>query len=299
MPHTYCINLSMDILSYISSFTTVHGDIHETILQNNQVINRLMMSVNDKQLYELLLTMCRHGRLDYVKMAIEYGAPFRKQLKRDRHPMHVACGYGQSNVVEFLLNKNINPNKIDSSGLTPISIACIFGHDSCVDLLVSRVSKNSLNKHGFAPLHYACLNGHVSTCMLLLKRGANIHITTDESGLLHLLCASENPTNVSMMKLLLEQKIDVNAQDKFGKTALHHACKNKKSEYFAELMSVTGVDINATDIYNMTPLHVACCYGFVEGVEMLLNRGAKTDVKDLDGCCAREFAGGECGKFFV
>ncbi|KAM7259722.1 hypothetical protein ACFE04_015463 [Oxalis oulophora] len=54
-------------------------------------------------------------------------------------------------------------------------------------------------------------------------------------------------------------------------------------EGMRELLDDEGVDVNFRDIDDRTALHVAACQGFIQAVQLLLNRGAHVDSKDRWG----------------
>ncbi len=90
--------------------------------------------------------------------------------------------------------------------------------------------------------------------------------------------------NYRLINLLLHQiKIDVNIEDKKGKTALYWACCNGL-KYVAEILIGWGANVNVQDLTNRTtPLFWACYHGELELAEILLENGAKINAKDVKG----------------
>ena len=78
--------------------------------------------------------------------------------------------------------------------------------------------------------------------------------------------------NIEAVKQHLAAGTDVNAKDKYGRTALHHAA-NKE---IAELLIAKGADVNAKRDYGWTPLMDAARKGHKEIVELLRKHGGKT-----------------------
>jgi ankyrin repeat protein len=85
-----------------------------------------------------------------------------------------------------------------------------------------------------------------------------------------------------MAELLLANKADVNAKDKFGMTPLHDATVRGHKEV-AELLLAKRAQVNARDMDNWTPLHFAASNGHKDVAELLLSNGARINAKDVKG----------------
>ena len=109
-----------------------------------------------------------------------------------------ACWSGDCNVVEFLIDKVVDINRVIFDGCSYLHIVCSF--------------KN-------ADINY------YNIAKLLLDNGININ-SVDHYGdtCLHCACQYNSPNSISVIKLLIENNIDVNAKDECGLTALHHVC---------------------------------------------------------------------------
>lgn len=58
-----------------------------------------------------------------------------------RKCLHYAADYGQSEVLEFLLQKGAEVDSLDKHGITPILAAIWEGHTPCVRLLLEKGAK--------------------------------------------------------------------------------------------------------------------------------------------------------------
>jgi len=89
-------------------------------------------------------------------------------------------------------------------------------------------------------------------------------------------------------KLLLQDGVNVDVRDRYGYTPLHKACMRGNKELVSLLLD-KGADIQAIcyedgEYPGSTPLFLATmCSPFSDVIEMLLSRGAKTDVLTKDG----------------
>lgn len=98
-------------------------------------------------------------------------------------PMHFACFYGHSNIVQLLVARQANPNRENDEDLTPLMIACKEGHVECVRSLLKhpRIQVNKMT-HGESPaLHKACRKGLATVVQLLVENKACM-ILEDQNG---------------------------------------------------------------------------------------------------------------------
>jgi len=85
--------------------------------------------------------------------------------------------------------------------------------------------------------------------------------------------------SLGRVKALVEDGVDVNSQDGFGRTPLHWAAWNGHREV-AELLLSQGAQVDAQDEDNETPLHWAAFNGHTETVQLLLAQGAQVDAQN-------------------
>jgi ankyrin repeat protein len=88
--------------------------------------------------------------------------------------------------------------------------------------------------------------------------------------------------NVAQVRALLQQRIDVNAAEPDGTTALHWAARGGEVET-ARLLVAAGAKVNATNRYGVTPLSLASVSGSGPLIELLLNAGADPNTSRAGG----------------
>lgn len=164
----------------------------------------------------------------------------------------------------------------------------------CNDLCkFSACRLNIRNRHGIGAMHFAAMNGLVKMLNTLMALGADIKIT-DENNFTPLHYASaKGHQNILLVLLHSGADINVLTNDKF--TPLHLAAMNghencvKALLYYSDHMRVK-IDKNAQNKIGDTALQLAAKWGFTEIVETLLEYGVKTDSVNRMGHTALDYA---------
>ncbi|XP_017772298.1 PREDICTED: tankyrase [Nicrophorus vespilloides] len=100
---------------------------------------------------------------------------------RNSTPLHLAAGYNNVEVAEFLLDHGADVNAQDKGGLIPLHNASSYGHLDIAALLIKfNTVVNATDKWGFTPLHEAAQKGRTQLCALLLAHGADPYLKNQE-----------------------------------------------------------------------------------------------------------------------
>ncbi|XP_061732716.1 poly [ADP-ribose] polymerase tankyrase-1 isoform X1 [Nerophis ophidion] len=93
---------------------------------------------------------------------------------RNSTPLHLAAGYNNLEVAEYLLEHGADVNAQDKGGLIPLHNAASYGHVDIAALLIKyKTCVNATDKWAFTPLHEAAQKGRTQLCALLLSHGAD------------------------------------------------------------------------------------------------------------------------------
>lgn len=150
----------------------------------------------------------------------------------------------------------------DSGGWTPVHIAALVGDVPILTQLLDaelasgdHADVNQATANGSTALHFAVSKGHVDVARLLLERGASARVK-DGKGQYPLHRAASIGL-VPLVQLLVESgKLNVNAKDRFGWTALHYALAEGHGDVAAELVNKYHADREVQNEEGHTPLDV-------------------------------------------
>eukprot|EP00286_Rhodomonas_abbreviata_P026819 CAMPEP_0181294042 /NCGR_PEP_ID=MMETSP1101-20121128/3385_1 /TAXON_ID=46948 /ORGANISM="Rhodomonas abbreviata, Strain Caron Lab Isolate" /LENGTH=311 /DNA_ID=CAMNT_0023398665 /DNA_START=112 /DNA_END=1047 /DNA_ORIENTATION=- len=134
---------------------------------------------------------------------------------------------------------------------------------------------DSLDVSHRTPLHLATQGSHKEMVEFMLKSGASARVKTKNNGLTPL----HEVENGEVAELLIQGKADINAQDEWGMSPLHHASNNGFAEVVRCLTHYKAM-LNPIDGMGRTPLHLAAQHGYIDIVEELASSGADLTVKD-------------------
>ena len=84
------------------------------------------------------------------------------------------------------------------------------------------------------------------------------------------------------IQALLQQRVDVNAPENDGTTALHWAVRSDDADLVDRLIRA-GANVKAANRYGITPLYLACVNGNAAMVEKLLKAGADANTVSTEG----------------
>lgn len=235
---------------------------------------------NKEQFIEYLFAKIRSG--DEVEIV--------KLLKIDKN-VEIATGNDTDNDTDIIVinNKSIDDGKHDCDDDDDEGVANDI--DIIAEFPLCRL--NLQNMHGIGAIHVAAMNGLPKMLNVLLALGVDPEIR-DENNFTALHYAAARGHQSSLL-LLMHAGADVTAVTNDKNTALHLCCLNghlscvKALLYYSAHMKVK-IDRNAQNRMGDTAIHMAAKWGFRDIVEVLLEYVVKTDVENRMGETALECA---------
>ncbi|WYZ35989.1 hypothetical protein EsH8_X_000636 [Colletotrichum jinshuiense] len=226
---------------------------------------------------------CGRGNLEVAQMLLEVGANVNITGHRGQTPLYTAAKIGHLEVVKLLLDRGADITVTNNYGWTPINTAANNGHLEVVKLLLNKGADITVaDDDGWTPLQAAADSGHLEVVKLLLNKGADITVADDDGWTpLH---AAADSGHLEVVKLLLNKGAGITVTDDDGWTPLNAAASKGHLEV-VKLLLDKGADITVTNNYGLAPLNTAASNGHHEVVKLLLDKEADVAVASNDDGC--------------
>lgn len=191
---------------------------------------------------------------------------------------------GQLETVKYFLSRSVSPSQADNDGNTPLLFAAASSKDSALlDLLLSKTTNiNAVNKKGISALTMAVRSNSPQIVQYFIDKGADVTITDAEgNNLAWYAIQSYSPRNAAELdaKLaFLSKGIDLAAPQQDGNT-LYHLAVAKNDLALVKKIEPFKVDVNAKNKEGLTALHRAAMIAKDDAIlKYLVSIGAKKDL---------------------
>uniref|UniRef100_A0ABD2X5P7 PRANC domain-containing protein n=1 Tax=Trichogramma kaykai TaxID=54128 RepID=A0ABD2X5P7_9HYME len=227
----------------------------------------------------LLTQSAKTGPVELISFVIRTGYRDEPDLDEDGKPLlcrntpvHYAAKHKIRNWISkirelFKIYDKFNVNYTNESGFTHFHVACMSGCDEIVEkfLELGQDPNISMKETSDTSLHLALKNRHTKTIELLLRNGADPNLS------LHLISSKDVDDDVAekFFKICddIQQKVQIDVRAKLGFTPLHLALHNKKTN-LVELLLKRGADSNVASAAGWRSLHIiSMTYDDIEFVE--------------------------------
>ncbi|KAL6887264.1 hypothetical protein HDV57DRAFT_525688 [Trichoderma longibrachiatum] len=203
-------------------------------------------------------------------------------------PLHYAANWQMGDVRFVIWDVGDVLSLRDLMGRTPLHHACLKGNKKAVDLLLAgSVPIEVAGNDGITPIHCAVLSGNsnilerlieeVNSDRLKHSRESTSHVDRNRRLPIHWAAAQGRTDMVQLLK------DDIDLKDRFGWACIHLAVIYKHKTLLEYLTKDLSADVNLRDNNSRTPLHLAMDIRSWEAFNVLIQAGAKLNVKDRDG----------------
>lgn len=252
VPFDLILRYYIDDNEYFRGNIKFSNDFIKIMLKSGE--NRLSID----SLYKFIKSVPREKQIKYfddiVRQAItNYDDNLIMQIKGSYNYLIDLENY---NLIEYISKKSKNINRFETVYRTP-------------------------SNKKYTPLMYAAVFSDTKMIKLLLKCGVSLEIRGDFGRtVLHEAVGKKN--NTENVKLLLDQKIDVDVKDNYGVTPLMIAAENGNNEIIKILLKY-GADVNKVDNDGWSALLWACYKGQNGTAKFLLNNGSDVNIVTDNG----------------
>ena len=286
-----------------------HTDVTKQLLAKGA---KLLMDASNAS--SELCERARKGDLERIRMLLLCGVDVNAADYDDRTCLHLAASVGDLATVRELVANGANVQSKDRWQNNALADAVREGHGEVAAVLIGTgATLDYPPLRASSELCDLAHEGKYEQLKMLLDGGCSVNAADyDQRACLHLACTSGN---LHIVNLLCERGAEVNTLDTWGNSPLSEAVRHGHANVAKALHSrgavlgfdearassalcdsalrgdlekirlciTVGIDVNAADYDRRTCLHVAASEGDHKLVTLLLQHGARTDVKDRWG----------------
>jgi uncharacterized protein len=276
-----------------------HLDILTVLLQRGADVNAKTIDATPKWLngWTALMYAGNHGNCNAVRVLLDGGANANATADDGASVLMQATGC-RDDIVGAVQRTDADFAK-GNTGAMGLASAALSGDARAVRSLLDKgADVNAKTNDGGTPLMFAAVMGHVDVMRLLIERGADIN-ARNNTGDTALLLVIENASDAdamralvalrganrgtlggapepiaSIVRVLLDNRADVNATNDNGATALMYAAQ-RCDEVTVHLLLDMGAKVNVKTNAGVSALMIAQGAGCGKIVRKLRNGGAK------------------------
>ena len=199
--------------------------------------------IKNKYQSTALQVAAKYGNLQIVQHLVKCGAKINYENIFHFSPLTSACRNGHVHVAQYLINKGAKMHKTilhdfyDKAQVTTL-------------LIENGANLNSINYQGETVLHRSCEAGKVAVVRALLAHRPPSSPLRERFR--RLSCGSAR-----MPRFVYRCGVDIDAVDRYQRTALHRACEKAHVEV-ARLLVEHNATVGVADVCGRSPLHWAC-----------------------------------------
>lgn len=243
--------------------------VSKAVVQDQDRDERLRVRDDDINERNCLHEAAIYGQDFVLRHGLDGGVLVSRVDVYGRIPLHYACLRGRVEMVKTLIEADDQTvDYKDHDNFTPLIHSIVRHQLACVQELLSHHAQiDPLTEADHIPLNLACQHESIRVATLLLQRGAKL--LPDAEGLYpqHLVARSSQSSD--LLLLLKEHGADLNQKDKlYSWTPLFHAASEGRIECLRTLLD-NKVDVDALDEKGLSAMYYATWEGHLECMEQL------------------------------
>ena len=177
-------------------------------------------------------------------------------------PLMLSCYYKKPEVTTLLLKylDEINLFEASAAGKFDAVAHLVYTHPDAI---------NFYAEDGITPLGLACYFGHYEVARYLVLKGADVNLPSNNGFKVYPLHSAAAGNFTQIARMLIENNAQVNVKQEAGVTPLHSAAQNGNIDLLILLLE-HGADVNIRMEGGKLPADLAREKGFVEIAEALV-----------------------------
>ena len=291
----YCLGGNYGV-KVIQKFTDMGIDMNQAVINGRTPANQVASLQKRNMLFG--------EKDDYFEKAAEFFSA-ESMMQTDNRgvtAMHEAAKNNHLEMLQVMAKKgadvNITQDEPAGAGDTPLHLACSYGNAEVVKFLIEAGADDTIqNINGEIPAHYAVKKKRFreerkgEKIAEVLGALSSVDIA-DNNGTtpLMLLQYLDINTTIQVLPVFLEKGADVNHVNQNGDTALLIHTQYQCYKGTVKELVRAGADVNAVNRYGSTPLLEALRYGNQEVARFLIKKGADYHHADNRGITAAQLA---------
>lgn len=226
-----------------------------------------------------------------VHLMLDHGAKVNVEDRYHATPLLYALSCNRANSAKLallLINKGADVKSQDVLMNSPLYWAAFFGYYPVAQVILAKgVSPNVKNIDGVTPLSLAAFRGDVKLVSLLISHGAAVNFSNTHR--LTPLVGAVQSNSYKELEILIAHGGKVSEPNTVQKPLLVVALRFSASPAIVKLLAKSGADVNAYN-HGETPLTLAAAHSSATIIRILLEAGARADLKNGDGQTAADVA---------
>ncbi|PWI30564.1 hypothetical protein DI383_03690 [Flavobacteriaceae bacterium LYZ1037] len=262
-----------------------------------QLINKGIKGTDNAFIFAAYGTRNNTNGLEFYQFLESVGLNPNTKNKDEITPLHIVASRSQDlDIINYFISKENNVNQTDKDGNTPFLNASSRNNIDVITLLLKQVDDiNLVNKKGESALTLAVENNSNKIVELLIEKKANVSVLDANGNNLayylihsfnsekikdfelkasllksHGLDLTSNQTNgntlyhlaveknnLDLIQWVPNDKVDINAKNKEGNTALHLAAMNAKNTDILKYLVSKGAKLNEVTEFEETAFDIA------------------------------------------
>ncbi|HZK20432.1 MAG TPA: ankyrin repeat domain-containing protein [Treponemataceae bacterium] len=252
--------------------------------QRNEIYDILISygaDVNAKDLYgdtPLHIATMTSASVDTLSKLVKAGADCNERNKNGVTPLALAVEQKKPEQIAFYSSLGADIHAEDMQGNTPLSRA-LESNEEVTKQLLDGNSLHSRDSYGNTPLHIAILhNAPKAQINYLIKAGSEINARNRNGDSPLYLAIQQNSRFVGELLLIRQADVFATNTENYSPLRLALTSGGEVQDWL-----LTSEIIKASDGVGNTPLHYACEWKLNDSVAVLLEKGAKPNVKNTNG----------------